>query len=194
MDTIEQKMMEYEKEKQKLLAEKEAMAKQIEKLIIMAAQPKQTVIENQTNNNNTFHIKINNFGQESTEYITEKLIAKLIQTPVNAIPNLIKHLHFHPDHPENCNVRITNHREKFARVFQNESWELARKVDVVNSMVDSGFNMLDTYYESNPKEDTKSEKYQKFQEQMDRENSKTRKRVCEDTEIVVLNESMKDGK
>ena len=145
--------------------------------------------------NNTYNIvQINNFGNENISYIQTNFLQRLLKTPNSAVPELLKQIHFHPDHPENRNIKITNHRERFAHVFRNQEWQLARKDEILDEMVESGFTLLDTCFEENENElsDGKKKRYQHFQEKMDQEQSKTRKRVTQDTEMMVLNQSKKN--
>jgi predicted Fe-S protein YdhL (DUF1289 family) len=181
---MEERLSQYEEEKRQFIKEKKRMAKQIEKLMMS---------QKTINNNNTINIRINSFGSESTEHITENLLQRLLElTPFKAIPKLIEQIHFHPEHPENCNVKITNHREKFAKVFEDERWKLARKDEILKKMVDSGFTLMDTYYEAGGKQDistTKRNSYEVFQGKMDDEESETRKAVCQNAELIVLNQN-----
>lgn len=146
-----------------------------------------------TNITNNYIVQINNFGNENTSYIQTKLLQQLLKTPTNAVPELIKQIHFHPDHPENRNIKITNRKERFAHVFKDQEWQLARKDEILDYMVESGFTLLDTCFEQSEDNlsDGKKKHYQKFQEKMDQQDSKTRKRVTQDTEMMVLNQSKK---
>ena len=147
---------------------------------------------NNTQNNNTYIVQVNNFGQENKDYISDKFMTNLLKNPSTAVPELLKQIHFHPEHPENRNVKITNRKERFAHVFKNEQWQIANKQDVLKKMVDSGFDLLDNCYESGKRKEidkTKQHKYEKFQEKMDNQESTERQKIRDDTEILVLNNS-----
>ena len=60
------------------------------------------------NSNNTINnnITINNYGEENIDYITNKILTKLIKDPNSCLPKLINLKHFHPHHPENRNKSI----------------------------------------------------------------------------------------
>ena len=52
--------------------------------------------------------------------------------------------------------------------------------------------MIDTFYESGGKDEISNKKrikYEDFQEKMDNEESNTRKEVCQDAELIVLNQN-----
>ena len=129
--------------------------------------------------NNTYNIvQINNFGNENISYIQTNFLQRLLKTPTSAVPELLKQIHFHPDHPENRNIKITNHRERFAHVFRNQEWQLARKDEILDEMVESGFTLLDTCFEENENSclRVKRNAINIFKKKMDQEQSKTRKR------------------
>jgi hypothetical protein len=145
---------------------------------------------------NTYNIvQINSFGQEDTSYITPDYLQDLLQKPAHAVPALIKHIHFNPDHPENRNVKITSRKARFAEVFANCQWKVAHKKEVLDALVNKGFTLLDSCYEDNGKGalmPKHKEKYIEFQEKMDDLESRTRRKVTSDAEIVVLNNSNND--
>ena len=60
---------------------------------------------NQTNNNNNQQVKINNFGEEKTKYITDSKLKIMFVDP-NAVIQHIKDTHYHVLHPENYNAKI----------------------------------------------------------------------------------------
>ena len=71
---------------------------------------------NITNINTINNIKINNYGCENLDYLTSEKINKLIETPYTSIPKLIEEVHYHPDHPENNNMKITNKRDSYIKL------------------------------------------------------------------------------
>ena len=179
-------------ENNRLEKEKAQIMKYMEKLLQVNSEMKTTHITNITNNNT--YIQLNNFGSENTKYITEKLLNKLLRSPQTAVPELIQQIHFHPDHPENRNIKITNKRERFAHIFTNSQWQLARKTDVLTKMITSGFTILDNCFENGGKTSLTTRKqkaYKSFQNEMDDDNSSTTQRALEDTELIILNNSKK---
>ena len=74
------------------------------------------IIDNKKNISKFKKNKINDFGEENLDYITEKIYKKLLAYPSSSIPKLIKKIHFNPNHPENHNVRIRDKKLKFAEV------------------------------------------------------------------------------
>ena len=112
-----------------------------------------TASHNVTNNNNIY---LNNYHHEDTSYITKEELAKLIAPIYEAIPNVIRAIHFHSDHPENHNVRIPGGKEgasectacgcscsKYMMVHRLGSWRHEDKRDVLGSLVRKGHTYID---------------------------------------------------
>jgi hypothetical protein len=187
----EHEAVQLKKEKDDWLKEKEHMKRQIEVLLDVATQSRVTHI---TNNNTYNVVNINSFGNEDTSYVRDGFMRRLLksQQPSVAVPQLLKHIHFNPDHPENCNIKITNRKERFAQIFSNEKWTLAKKKDVLHKMLHNGYTLLDSCFEDADKkgiDERRRARYERFQEQMDDLESATRRKVSEDIELLVLNNS-----
>lgn len=112
-----------------------------------------TASHNVTNNNNIY---LNHYHHEDTSYITKEELAKLIAPIYEAIPNVIRAIHFHSDHPENHNVRIPGGKEgasectacgcscsKYMMVHRSGSWRHEDKQDVLGSLVRKGHTYID---------------------------------------------------
>ena len=54
------------------------------------------------------NIQINSYGNENLNYITPSQVEKLISHPSTCLPQFIKMVHYHEEHPENNNVLIEN--------------------------------------------------------------------------------------
>jgi hypothetical protein len=89
-------------------------------------------------NNNTIinNINLNNYGSINSEdfnYLTKKVFAKLLETPLTAIPKLIGIKYFNEKHPENHNIKITNIHDKFAKIYKDKKWLISNKKDIIFS-------------------------------------------------------------
>ena len=165
---------------QTLEKEKKKLEKEIVKLI--------DKVGNVTNNNTNNIIVVNNYGKENTDYLTIDKIKKLLNRPYDSVQELIKMLHYDPDHPENHNIKITNKKEPYALVWNNPIWELRKKKSVVKDLVDKGFMMIDTTH--NNINETNN-KYIKFQDNFEDNASNIKDKIEEETEIVIINETKK---
>ena len=165
---------------QTLEKEKKKLEKEIVKLI--------DKVGNVTNNNTNNIIVVNNYGKENTDYLTIDKIKKLLNRPYDSVQELIKMLHYDPDHPENHNIKITNKKEPYALVWNDPIWELRKKKSVVKDLVDKGFMMIDTTHDNI---NETNNKYIKFQDNFEDNASNIKDKIEEETEIVIINETKK---
>ena len=123
------------------------------------------------------------------DYITGDYISKLLKIPYGAVPKLIKHIHFNPEHPENHNIKITNKKLPYASVFKDNRWEVRDKNTVIEDIVDKSYNMIDCEFnESDPKLSLNQKKrYKDFQKKYDTEDKLLTKQLKKDTELNILN-------
>tara|TARA_B110000483_G_scaffold30514_1_gene37056 strand:+ start:149 stop:1051 length:903 start_codon:yes stop_codon:yes gene_type:complete len=146
---------------------------------------------NTTNNNitNNISIVLNCFGKENLGHITHDYLKNLICGPFTSTSEIIKRIHFDINHPENANVKIPNKKLPWAEVYHDDKWMVKKKRDVLEGMVDTGFNIIDeAYHDIDPGEITGFQKdiYDDYQKRYKTKNS-FRKQLVQDAEMVVLN-------
>ena len=97
---------------------------------------------NTDSNNKTVNIHINNFGSENLSYLTPEFMKALMCDPnvgVNdAIPEIVRHIHFNPDHPENHNVNARD--EESVLVRKSGAWKEADATRTIDKMLDNATN------------------------------------------------------
>ena len=180
IDTKDKKIKQLERDKKK-------MKREIEKLLTTVS----STTNNTTNNitygdiNNNVYI-VNNYGKENTNYLTEDYLRKLLDKPFGGIQNLIKNIHFHPNHPENHNVKITNKKLPYALVWNDKIWETRDKKKVIEDLVDKGYMILDTTNEIIEKD---NKKYIEFSNKY--ESGECRHELEKEAEILLINETKK---
>lgn len=146
---------------------------------------------NQTNNmTNTQIININNYGKEDISYITSNLVNKYLEAPYTALPNLLKSIHFHPKHPENHNIKITNRREPYAKVFEDNKWLLKDKNQVIEDIRDKGKLILDNYRDEEKHSNFKNMCYNEFCNKLENQDKDLIDRIFKDIELLILNNSL----
>ena len=154
-----------------LESEIEKLRDEIKKKDDKIATMEHTNVSNVQNNINNINIKeqniiINNYRDENIDYITNKVLEKLITaSPFTSIPRLMECIHFNSKHPENHNLAITNIRSKFARIRKNNIWQVKFLNELLEELVNTKFNIIDEYYEfSGIKERLgwKAENYEKY--------------------------------
>ena len=166
---VEQKLKEAKKEtEQKIKEVKQTVDEQVEVLADKRAQkmvlslvdkliPNQTTNtnshnttitqNNQTNNNNNQQVKINNFGEEKTKYITDSKLKIMFVDPRNAVIQHIKDTHYHVLHPENYNAKITNCKSKHMHIFRENEWTKVNKQLTICSMYNKHEKIIESEFE-----------------------------------------------
>lgn len=85
-------------------------------------------------------IVINNFGQEDKSYIPIETLLKRGWWP--GIVDTVRDIHWHPDHPENHNVRMVSQRRKTAAIRKNGAWHREPASEVVKKLMQHGFDTV----------------------------------------------------
>jgi len=174
----------------------------VEKLLI---ENKTTTITNISNNitsnshNTTNHmtnniININNYGDEDIKYITGDFIIGLLKNkPAKTIPELIKYTHFNDAHPENQNIKITNKKEPYIKVRKNDKWELQDKDETISDLIDrQQVHLMDAVVEKKIEsccKDSEKINIERCNELYNEENKDYMKRLYNESELVIINNS-----
>ena len=137
--------------------------------------------------NNTYNIVINPFGKENISYITNEYIKKLIESgPYFSIPRLLKHIHFNPNHKENNNIKITNRKQPYVKIFNGEKWLLKNKKEAIENISDTAYTLLNEHYDGNYKY------MDKFNSEYNN-NFDVTKKIQKNIELVILNSTKDDN-
>jgi len=164
--------------------EREALHEEITKLL--------EKVGNNNTNYNQYNIQLNAFGSENLSYLKKDLLTQLCKIPYTGVQRLISHIHFSEEHPENKNVKITNKKDKYAMQFNGKDWEYVPKKQMLEDMIDKGFNILEDHFDSTAKEEldeTKQKRFEKFAEEIGEVDSDVRKNIALETECIILNHS-----
>ena len=174
---------------------KELIIEQNKQLIELSQKP--TTTNNNTINNNNINIHLNNFGEEDISHLTTQIMTALIKGPCKMIQNAIKFIHFNDSKPENKNICITNVKSKHIKVFKNNKWCYQNKHEAIENIIDKNYNILDDHYEYKGKEeltDFERERYREFQQFFDNQDKKLHSKIKDESELLLLNESIVDTK
>jgi hypothetical protein len=168
---------------------KDAKIKELEKEL----KESRKIINNIDNSNNTnnYIIVVNNYEDTSLDKLTDKIYNKIFrdsQESYKLIPNIIKHIHFNPDMPENHNIYISNRNKnnKHLSVYRNGHWEIENKDNEINNLIsDKETNISDWI-------NKKGESYPKAKEIYDEYNDQkydgdTSKLMREEVEYILYN-------
>ena len=141
-----------EKQHQKTCPEKEskllqALLNQVADLRNELKSQKKSVtsIKNMTNNVHINVVMPKDFMQgETMEHITNKFLFECLKA--KNIPLLLETVHFHPDHPENTNVRVKNVKMNIMEIVDDSEWKPKQKDYVLCHMVNHGYRILSAFY------------------------------------------------
>jgi len=181
IQAMQDKLDNYEKEHYEMKAQ---IAMLLEK------PPAQTTNMTNSNNNNSITININAFGNENIDYLDDKAIMQCIERVYKSIPSLLEKIHFDPKHPENHNVRITNKKLPYASVMgKNKKWESVDRKNAIDTMVHTGYNMLDLTYSENKEKIPikKQQHFEGFQSKFESDDKELMKQIKSDVEMMLIN-------
>lgn len=102
------------------------------------------VVNNTVNNITTVLLP---FGKENTRYLEKsKFATQCLGRTDKGVIEYIGRKHFDAAHPENHNVRLTNMKQPFMKVHGEDGWELRRKSEVVDEMLDVCLNAMEDHH------------------------------------------------
>ena len=138
---------------------------------------------------NTQNIKINNYGKENLDYLTPEKINKLIEAPYTSIPKLIEEVHYHPDHPENNNMKITNKRQPYIKLLKDNIWKVDNMKRVIEDLIDKGKLILDKFRDEVLHSEFKNTCYEDFSHRLEGDDKELIKQMISDLELLIINNS-----
>ena len=156
-----------------------------------ANQSHNTITDNKIQQNINNNIVINNFGEEKIEHITSAFLDSLICAPFSSIPKLTNKIHFDLEHSDNRNIKITNKKDRFAKVFKDNKWVIVDRRDTIDDMIDTSYNMLDIHGAKNIDKFNgfKRKNWKNFIIRYDNDDIKMMKRIKNKIELDIINNS-----
>jgi hypothetical protein len=108
-------------------------------------------IEIPTTINNTTNIQQNiiviPFGKEDISFITLKDYKKIFGKGCYSIPEILKLIHCNDSKPEFMNVYIKNYKDDYILTFDGKDWNVEKKDDILNNMLQSKKYLLESKFE-----------------------------------------------
>jgi hypothetical protein len=150
-------------------------------------------VSNNVNINNSRNIIINNYGEENIKHLTNEYFVNILQGAFMAVPNLIKQIHFDPNHPENHNIKISNKKEPYVKIMKDNKWHYVDKKTELLDIIDSKYFLLkDKYYKILEKKKYKLNQHQKIQidqfiDKYEEEDKQILLNLINKTELILLN-------
>ena len=130
----------------------ETQAKQIEKLM------GKLEINGSFNNtvNITNNINLLNYKDTDVSHLTDEDYKKCLRKASRCVLKLIEKVHFNPEKPENMNVYISNMKDKYMMMYQDNKWTLTNK-DELNTVYNHKEDLIEEWFNLN--KDPEMEKF-----------------------------------
>jgi hypothetical protein len=137
---------------------------------------------NNTINNNHQTIIINAYDKPNLEYLTPNFLTQCVKRRDKGLCELLQHIHYHPEHTENHNVRISNKKLSLIETHDGERFQYQQKDKVLDELVREGFEILENHYLENEEEVQRALNYNESRLEEVREFLE----ACRDQDIHVL--------
>ena len=164
----------------------------IEKNSILENSQNVTNIINNTTNN-TFNITLNGYKSENLSYINKDILTNFCKLPYSSIKNLLKYIHFNKNHPENMNVKITNRKEPYAKIYNGKQWVCELKKVIIDDMLDKSYTIIDEHYENEGKnrlDKSHQSRYVDYQKKYLEKDKEILGNIRKDTELLMVNNGL----
>ena len=173
------------KEKELELKYKEEIEKLQHKIEILMLQKNTPTIINIDK-----QINLNNYGSEDLSHITENFKNQMLKIPFVAIPKMIEEVHFSEKKPENNNIKLTNKKENYVKVYQGDKWIFKDRKSTIKQLMDDKYTIIDNHYEEykeEPKPKHVDSQYKKFKEMYNDGDRDLHNEIRLDCELLLLN-------
>jgi len=135
--------------------------------------------------------KLNDFGQENTDYLTDTTILNYLKNPENAIELISRYVHFNSLHPENTNVKLLGFSNSFVKIYSQQSWNYYIRDKVIEKMLNSALFIMDDVYSR--KKDilfhSQRKKYEKFIKDLEMSRN-LKKKIKMQLRLLILNKKI----
>ena len=137
-----------------------------------------------TNYNNVIVTNILNYKDTDISHLTANDYVRAIHQVNDAIPTIMKQIHFNPQKPENMNIYIPNIKDKYLLIFNENEWQIKSRGTTVNNLIDDKYLILKEWYDENLRD-------RDINENMDQESYKFLKQNFERFDANIENEEIK---
>ena len=147
-------------------------------------------VHNHNTTNYSINVYLNAFGSERIDYLTSGKVRQIMQQggPIESIPSIVKAIHFNPEHTENQNIIIPSRKDNVAKIWNGKQWVLKAKETTINEMTDKAYNLINEHYEDGNKQ------YEDFTDKYAKNDKLVKKRVTQDTELMIINSTKSSQK
>jgi hypothetical protein len=133
-------------------------------------------------------INLNSYGNEDMSHITEKFKDQMLKIPFIAIPKMIEEVHFSDKRPENNNIKLTNKKENYVKVYQGDKWIFKDRKATIKQLMDDKYMIIDNHFEESKEEPKHVEsQFDKFKELYNDGDKELHNEIRVDCELLLLN-------
>ena len=135
-------------------------------------------------------INLNSYGSEDMSHITENFKNQMLKIPFVAIPKMIEEVHFSDKKPENKNIKLTNKKENYVKVYQGDKWIFKDKKATIKQLMNDKYTIIDNHYEDSkeePKPTHVDSQFNKFKEMYNEGDKDLHNEIRIDCELLLLN-------
>jgi ElaB/YqjD/DUF883 family membrane-anchored ribosome-binding protein len=161
----------------------EKQQKQIDKLV---DKLQVTHITHNTTNNIQNNIKLLCYKDTDISHLTEKDYIGALKKVTGCVKDMIEKIHFNPEKPENMNIYISNMKDKYIMVYEDDNWNIKNKVTEIDNLYETKEMLLEEWL------DEEQHKYpelrQKFEKYLNnKENDETMNLIKEEIKLMLYN-------
>lgn len=107
---------------------------------------------NNTITNNFSNIQIVSYRDSDLSKMTIKDMGIIYSKYTNCIPQCVRQVHCNEDHPEHMNMYISNLRDNYIMVYENQDWQVKDREDVLEFLINDKNGQLEEWLEQHGKE------------------------------------------
>jgi hypothetical protein len=137
----------------------ENQSKQIEKLM------GKLEINNSFNTNivnNIQNYTLLSYKETDTSHLTDNDYKKCMKKVNGCVVKMIEIVHFNPEKPENMNLYIPSMKDKYVMVYEDGTWNLVHKNDVIEKLYDEKEELIAGWIKINPNETESKASFERY--------------------------------
>jgi hypothetical protein len=116
------------------------------------------------------NIVVNDTSDTNYDYITDKQCLNFMKKNMLSFFNLIKEIHFNPDHPENHNIYVPDYKTSIIKYKKDGIWFVADANEFINDLIYDYHYRFFIKFEDDPKTVNIFKTYIKITESTDDQN------------------------
>lgn len=101
---------------------------------------------------NNIQINLNNYGEENLQHLSDEFLNDCVKRLNTGVKNLVKHIHFNPEIPENQNIRLLSKKHNLLQIFRDGQWHPCDKNNTLDEMIKKGYRILHRHFIDNRNE------------------------------------------